>query len=107
MRPQNTAPTERLRRRGDGPRRGSGVTRRTPARTGAVRRRRVRALALSAVTRSLLPAVLAGLALAAPAVAPTTPAVAPTTSTSAAWPSKHDARHVAVRDTAASCRALA
>jgi hypothetical protein len=100
MRPQNTAPTGRLRTGGDGPGRGSAVTRRTPARAGAIRRRRVRALALIAVTRSLLPAVLAGLALAAPAVAPTI-------STSAAWPSKHDARRVAVRDTAASCRALA
>jgi hypothetical protein len=99
MRPQNNAPTGRLRTSGDGPGRGSAVTRRTPARTGAVRRRRVRALALSAVTRSLLTAVLAGLALAALAVAPT--------STSAAWPSKHDARRVAVRDTAASCRAVA
>jgi hypothetical protein len=98
MRPQNTAPTERLRT--SGPRRGSGVTRRTPAQAGAVRRRLVRALAPSPVTRSLLPAVLASLAFAAPAPAPTT-------STSAAWPSKHDARRVAVRDTAASCRALA
>ena len=99
MRPHNTAPTGRLGTSGDGPGRAS-ATRRTPARAGAIRRRRVRALALSAMTRSLLPAVLAGLALAAPALAPTT-------STSAAWPSKHDARRVAVRDTAASCRALA
>jgi hypothetical protein len=100
MRPQKTAPTERLRTSGDGPRRGSAVTRRTPAQAGAARRRGARALALSAATRSLLAAVLAALALAAPALAPTI-------STSAAWPSKHDARRVAVRDTAASCRALA
>jgi hypothetical protein len=100
MRPQHTAPTGRLGTSGDGPGRGSAATRPTPAQAGAVRRRWVRALALSAVTRSLLPAVLAGLALAAPALAPTT-------STSAAWPSKHDARRVAVRDTAASCRAVA
>jgi hypothetical protein len=98
MRPQSTAPTGRLRTSGDGLGRGSAVTRRTPAQAGAVRRRLVRAL--SAVTRSLLLAVLAGLALAAPALAPTP-------STSAAWPSKHDARRVAVRDAAAGCRALA
>jgi hypothetical protein len=97
MRPQNTAPTERLGASGDRPRRGTGVTGRTPTQAGG---RPVRAFALSAATRSLLAAVLAGLALAAPALAPTT-------STSAAWPSKHDARRVAVRDTAASCRAVA
>jgi hypothetical protein len=100
MRPHNTAPTGRWRTSGDGPGRGSAVTRRTPARGGAVRRRPVRALALSAVTRSLLLAVLGGLALAAPAAAPTT-------STFATWPSKHDARRVAVREAAATCRALA
>ena len=100
MLPQNTAPTERVRTSAGGPARESDVTRRTAARAGAVRPRRVRALALSAATRSLLLAVLAGLALAAPAEAP--PA-----GSSAAWPSKGDARRVAVRATAATCRTVA
>jgi hypothetical protein len=99
MRPHNTTPAGRLRTSG-GPGRGTAVTRRTPDGAGAVRRHGVRALALSGVTCSLLLAVPSGLALAAPAAAPTT-------STSATWPSKRDARRVAVRDAAATCRALA
>jgi hypothetical protein len=49
---------------------------------------------------SILAAVLVVLALSAPATAPTSDATA-------AWPSKRDARRVAVQTTAVSCRAVA
>jgi hypothetical protein len=51
------------------------------------------------MTRSMLAAVMVVLAVAAPAAAPTG-------DTSGAWPSNRDARRVAVRATAASCRAV-
>jgi hypothetical protein len=92
MRPQNTAPTKRVRTSGD----TLGATRHAAARASTERP----ALLLMIKTGSLLLAVLAVLALAAPADAP--PA-----SSSAAWPSKHDAHRVAVRATAATCRTVA
>jgi hypothetical protein len=96
MRPHYTAPTELLRTSGAGLGAKSGVTRHAAARAGTERP----ALLLMTKTGSMLAAILAVLALAAPAVAP--PA-----STSGAWPSKRDARRVAVRATAATCRTVA
>ena len=52
------------------------------------------------VTGSMLAAVLVALALSAPAVAPTA-------DSSAAWPSKRDARRVAVHTATVTCGALA
>jgi hypothetical protein len=52
-----------------------------------------------AMTSAMVAAVLVVLALSVPAAAPT--------ATSATWPSKRDARRVAVRATAVSCRAVA
>jgi hypothetical protein len=96
MRPHYTAPTELLRTSGDTLGAKSGVTRHAAARAGTERP----ALLLMTKTGSILAAILAVLALAAPAEAP--PA-----STSAAWPSKRDAHRVAVRATAATCRTVA
>jgi hypothetical protein len=96
MRPHHTAPTELLRTSGAGSGAKSGATRHAAARAGTERP----ALHLMIKTGSVLAAVLAVLALAAPADAPIG-------GTSAAWPSKRDARRVAVRATAATCRTVA
>jgi hypothetical protein len=60
----------------------------------------VRAKPLRTITSSALAAGLAALALASPATAPAA-------STSAVWLSRSDAHRVAVRATAATCRAVA
>jgi hypothetical protein len=96
MRPHYSAPTELLRASGDGSGAKSGATRHAAARASTERP----ALRLMTKTGSMLAAILAVLALAAPAEAPIA-------GTSVAWPSKGDARRVAVRATAATCRTVA